>query len=367
MRWLVIGPAIVVGWLLLGTLGAQQKPVLVPEAEQERVMEVFSRHAKEIEENQDVLGLIPSPGTGEIWIITDRPVGMPTNIEGVPVVIKPPPPHLPPPPGVIILKPEGVQEHLPQTNTCPPGHVEMRRYRWRFCNPQEALQPIPAPMAPPIAGIPYKEAEEIYKRNVDRLMELPGVNRVGLGADGITVNTDHPELVPPSVEGLPVKTAPRVRIRHTNHTYSTRTDPFHGGIAISDLVLASPPEGVGTAAGIVLSEGKPWLVTVAHGLELCDQPPPCPPGSTLLNACPHYYSPGQFFQSPSASPGLIARMARWPRFQNGSTVDDVAAGFVDNDSIEGNGSAAVDRQLHGSPTEFSGIETVGIVSDFIYN
>jgi len=171
---------------------------------------------------------MPSPGTGEIWIITDRPLEMPTTIEDVPVQIKPAPPHLPPPPGVIVLKPDGIQEHLPDVDACPEGYKEERLYRWRFCQSLYGVpQPIPALMAPPIAGIPHDKAEAIFKRHVDEIRALPGVTGAGLGAEGITIYTSHPELALTEIEGLPVKTAPPRRFRPTNHTSTTKTNPFH--------------------------------------------------------------------------------------------------------------------------------------------
>jgi hypothetical protein len=63
-------------------------------------------------------------------------------------------------------------------------------------------------MEPPIAGIPYEKALEILERHQDELMELPGVGAVGMGADGIEVNTNNPAAVPADIEGLPVKVLP---------------------------------------------------------------------------------------------------------------------------------------------------------------
>ena len=155
--------------------------------------------------------------TGRPVASTDRPNMMPKEIEGVPVPVKPAPSHLPPPPGVIVLKPGGVREHQPEADECPPRYKEFQRYRWRFCNPVKNPQTIPAPMAPPIAGIPHKDAEAIFNRHLDELRNIPGVTSGGLGADGIIIYTDKPELVPPELEGLPVKTAPPQRWRQTKN------------------------------------------------------------------------------------------------------------------------------------------------------
>lgn len=123
---------------------------------------------------------------------------MPTHVAGLPVVTEPPPP------GVIVLRPEG-PDPQPTLNQCPAGYTELQKYRWRFCNSVAAPQPIPTGlMIPPIAGVPYIQAEEIFKRQ--NFMELPGVQSVSLGADGIVVKTAAPALLPSTFESLPVRT-----------------------------------------------------------------------------------------------------------------------------------------------------------------
>ena len=59
-------------------------------------------------------------------------------------------------------------------------------------------------MTPPIAGIPYEEAKAIFQRQT--FMDLPGVRSVGLKAEGIIVETNQPDLIPSTFEGLPVRT-----------------------------------------------------------------------------------------------------------------------------------------------------------------
>jgi hypothetical protein len=49
-------------------------------------------------------------------------------------------------------------------------------------------------------------AEAIHHRHSEELFTLPGVRSVGLGSDGIHVETFVPELVPTEVEGLPIFT-----------------------------------------------------------------------------------------------------------------------------------------------------------------
>ncbi len=57
---------------------------------------------------------------------------------------------------------------------------------------------------PPIAGIPYATAAEIFSRQP--FNALDGVWDVRLEADGIVVRTTQPALVPATFEGLPVRT-----------------------------------------------------------------------------------------------------------------------------------------------------------------
>lgn len=129
---------------------------------------------------------------------------LPTVIEGLPVNVKPLP-ILPPPSGVIILLSQGVRE---QADSCPQEFTEVKVLSWRFCVNPNNPESIPPLMEPPIAGIPYEKALEILERHQDELMELPGVGAVGMGADGIEVNTNNPAAVPADIEGLPVKVLP---------------------------------------------------------------------------------------------------------------------------------------------------------------
>src|SRR5205814_2400986 len=110
---------------------------------------------------------------------------------------------LPPPPGVIILQPGGVRE---QADSCPKRFKEIVEMGgWRFCVDPEHPETIPPLMAPPIAGIPYEEALAILERHREEIMRLPGVQSIGMGAEGIRVYTDNPAVLPPEVEGLPIK------------------------------------------------------------------------------------------------------------------------------------------------------------------
>jgi hypothetical protein len=57
---------------------------------------------------------------------------------------------------------------------------------------------------PPIAGIPFAQAQAILARHQADLWQIPGLTGFGVGAEGIEVQTDHPEAVPSAVEGVPV-------------------------------------------------------------------------------------------------------------------------------------------------------------------
>ena len=169
--------------------------------------EVFQEYCPKLRHQPNVLGCYP--GEDEIHIITDRPDTVPTEIDRIPIVTQAPPPHLPAPPGVIVLGPDDKREHRPDLHECPAGYREYEKYRWRFCNPLAKPQVIPADMmTPPIAGIPYEEAKAIHDRHKKELIQLPGATAVGLTAEGIVVETDQPELVPSTLEGLPVHTKP---------------------------------------------------------------------------------------------------------------------------------------------------------------
>lgn len=105
-----------------------------------------------------------------------------------------------------MLRPGGIRE---SADACPPDFpYEVDRFDWRFCVDPQNPETIPAIMTPPIAGIPFEEALAILERHQLALMQLPGVQSVGLGRDGIEVEIEDPSLVPDSLEGLPVHVLP---------------------------------------------------------------------------------------------------------------------------------------------------------------
>jgi hypothetical protein len=353
-----------VGWGLLEQLRAQDTEQArdpkrtESEAEMRRAEDVFRHHQQELDKHPDVFGAFPYKGT--IVITTDRPDTMPKEIDGVQVVIEAPEPHLPPPSGLILLKADGTREHQLDLSECPGGYTERRVYRWRFCNDSGTPQPIPGDiMAPPVAGIPYQEAEAIVNRNTEWVMKLPGVVSFGLTAEGLRVETNHPELIPSYIEGLPVIILPVTRLYvPSNHSTGTRIRPMRGAVAAINPQGAATGLTFGTIGGIMLSEGKPWVLFPAHAIDDCGDFSDCL--ASPLNACPHYTGDMTLDQPLQTVPELIARIPIWSRMPpNGTVLTDVAAGFMDNDTTEGNSSIVVSRgELHGSVVPLKGTEGV---------
>ena len=125
-------------------------------------------------------------------------------------VTAPDPNLLPPPPGFVVLRPDGRRE---LADTCPVGFREAAGLNgWRFCVDEYNPQPLPPLEAPPIAGIPYEEALKILDRHRTALMELPGVESVGLDEEGIRVEAkDAPPGLPTAAEGLPIRVVPPLK------------------------------------------------------------------------------------------------------------------------------------------------------------
>lgn len=275
---------------------------------------------------------------------------------------------LSPPLGVIVLHPGGVRE---QADSCPTGFEEKAAAGWRFCVDSKNPEEIPPLMIPPVAGIPYETVKEITARHTAELLKLPGVTTIMLGADGIIVETDNPSIVPQSVEGVPVKTQPSQKRRFLNHSQNSPLNPVNGGVVTSD----SNAKGSGTLTGVVLSQGKPWLVTAAHLISrpLNSNPNPpglcsidsttCPPpsgtppalGASILNSCPHNSTQDQLFQpswfaSNRRSIGYVPRWSKNDGFVFHPTAD-VAAAFMDDNTIRmGWVFECKQRDLHFSST-----------------
>lgn len=288
---------------------------------------------------------------------------------------------LPPPRGVIILKPGKVRE---SADACPKQFQEIKVANgWRFCVDPLNPEPIPPLMAPPIAGIPFEKAQEIHRRHKGALVNLPGVESVGLGADGIHVRTTNPSILPQEVEGVPVIPLPSIgRRRFLSHTILNEKRPLRGAVAVRDI-----NESAATLTGVVLSQGKPWLIFPAHLLYTCFDSPPCAPGGpqTRLNQCGHYRS--TFGAEPiiiqPTSPGSpkVGVATRWTPLDpyiydaQGNVIhasvpsSDVAAAFMDNDTTgdgDGNGSLSAERRVEVHTTQrpilISGILVPPVVS-----
>lgn len=176
----------------------------------------------------------------------------------------PQPQLLPPPPGVTVLKPNGVQE---PASSCPQGFSETTGLNgWRFCIDPKHPESIPPLAAPPIAGILYQTALDIIQRHYSELGAIPGVESVGLGVEGIVVYTDSPQLVPKTIEGLPIIVRPPLgTIRTMGHTRTRRVRPIHeGALIIDQKYINTAPTRYGTLGAIGLSQGEPFLVFPTH-------------------------------------------------------------------------------------------------------
>ena len=298
-----------------------------PRLSSAQMLAILQTHCPTLRQQPDVLGCLPVPSG--IRLITDRPALMPTHVAGLPVVTELPPPHLPPPPGVIILQPDG-PDPRPQLDQCPSGYRELQQYRWRFCNSTIAPQPIPTElMSPPIAGVPYTDAKKIFKRQ--DFIQLPGVQSVGLEADGIVVRTTQPALIPSTFEGLSVRIQePQGDLRPASHTLTEVPSSLQGGVAIGESIGDST--STGTLGGFVWSGGEPWLVSAAHNFpSKCGKVPPCSSGK-LLHQCPHEHTSGisAKLAPRSASPSTVSTLTRWTQL-SGTVKADAAAGWVDVD------------------------------------
>lgn len=263
---------------------------------------------------------------------------IPTEIEGFPVFIEPVY-ILPPPPGVTILKPGGTRE---QAESCPAEYQETESRGWRFCVHREHPEPIPAIMAPPIAGIPYVTAMEIMERHRQELMALPGVGAVGMSANGIYIEADDPTVLPAHVEGLPfdVHPRPKQRLVTNAHTITSQVRPVRGGIfaAASYRITLM---GIGFGCGM-------WFIFPAHALAAaCSGASSC---TEPVERCTNRYAttnPLLFQPENRIAANQIGQVVRWTALNPGGLTLDVAAAWADNDVNQGNCSLSVNREIDG--------------------
>jgi hypothetical protein len=369
LRLILIGACLVIGVMLLRnwTLSPQEaasqpmipsptrEPPQIAGLPYEEAEAIVKRHRSELMKIPGVQGIsIRTRGfliqmiiysetrTIDPEVLKTATRDIPATIEGLPVKVKALP-ILPPPPGVIVLRPETADQQrqacppgllrswngrfvcYEHAETCPPGLKEMQQFGWRVC--LDSSETIPALWELPIAGIPFDEAMAILERHREELMRLPGVQGIGLGAEGIAIEAPDPSAFPSSVEGLLVIVTPPPAVKRfgLNHTYGAQIRPVHGGVQFGHTanpdrlpkeveglpVIPMPPRGIGkalnhtefnpvrplhggvgfqdplllglsTLTGVVLSEGKSWLVFPAHSVKACAQDSKCAPNSTHL-------------------------------------------------------------------------------------
>jgi hypothetical protein len=184
------------------------------------------------------------PEVVEVPPLPDCPAGMHRNPHEVRCQFDTPPPVaagpkvelIPPPPGVIVLKPGKVRE---QAEECPKGFNKVEGYGgWWFCVDPHYPEPIPPLWSPPINGVAFEDALEIHDRHASEFMQFPGVESVGLGADGIHIVTTRPELIPKEVEGVPIIVRPATgrKIKLLSHTYNNPVRPLHQAVTLTEPI-----------------------------------------------------------------------------------------------------------------------------------
>jgi hypothetical protein len=111
-----------------------------------------------------------------------------------------------------------------------------------------------AAVGQPVAGIPFERAVKIADQHTAEIRALPGVVSVSFSANGLVVETVKPEILPATVEGLPVIPIPPIDPR-------SAVGPEGG--------LSPPPE--------------PPLAPQTDIPQAAEEHPqlrPCPPGAT---------------------------------------------------------------------------------------
>lgn len=147
-----------------------------------------------------------------------------------------------PPGGVIVLHPDGTWT---EEDACPPELLEeMHVNNWRFCRDPERNDTIPKMWTPPINEIPYEEVGEIFAANQDALMAIDGVSGVGLSTIGIIVYTFKPELVPETVEGVPIILLEPVFGTPLSHTESVPWRPLKAAAGMIQIRMENGEFGV---------------------------------------------------------------------------------------------------------------------------
>jgi hypothetical protein len=224
-------------------------------ARRKHVRDVYMRNVENLRKNPNVFGIVPR--NDHILIVTDRPNVVPKMVEDVEVKIQEPPPHLPAPKGVVVVFDDGTYKIREHQQKCErPYHIERRHYRWRFCTSESQSYLPTRIMIPPVAGIPFEKAKEIYLRHAEWLYNLPGVTHMELNNKGIVVGTSQPEQLPSDIEGLPViieKPRPKNIIDGAdNHTSNSSVAPLQGG----SRQPTSPLTDTALSAGLCCPRGS---------------------------------------------------------------------------------------------------------------
>jgi hypothetical protein len=198
-------------------VGCQRKPHAPPihGIPFEEALKIVDRNASDLLQIPGVQGIGLSL-SGFVVEVDHSEVEVPHHIEGLPVTTSdsgwrspstsPRLRLLPPPSGVIVLRSGDVRELAQQ---CPASFVEKEVNKWRFClDPHDSHPPdIPPLWLPPVAGIPFAEALEIWKRHATEKMRVSGVAGVVLIANGIVVEAANLDIaIPRNVEGIPIGT-----------------------------------------------------------------------------------------------------------------------------------------------------------------
>lgn len=295
----------------------------------------------------------------------------------VPLVLPSQEKRLPPPPGVTVLQPGGKRV---QASICPEGFIEHQDSSgWRFCIDPAAPEPIPPLMVPPIAGVSYETALKIMNQHRAELEAIPGVRSVGMGENGIVVETNNPGALPAVIEGIPVEAAPLSGpSSFLAHTGSAIVRPLRSSLMITTLQTRPPlqPEVRNpTLTGVAYGQGT-WLIMAAHALarNTCSATPFGCVGSTV-NQCVSRYNRGSSPSSPASDMVFqpnnsffpIGRATKWSPVVANSTTYDVAAVWMDNNLIHGDSSVCAIRDIEqwtGVP--FTGLEAVPSPTQTVY-
>jgi hypothetical protein len=267
------------------------------------------------------------------------------------------PPDMPPPlPPRKTYDPPGIQGKSP----CPEGqHIASEDGPCvPFTEPHNFLEDTG------VAGMPFTQAKDIFDRQVQILIRIPGVRSVALEPEGIIIQTEgNPLLIPHEVEGLPIIIKDYSPLRLLSHSFYNKLSPVRGGYSVTD----EADTVLGTLTGVTLSKGHPWFIFAAHnilktnpstGAPWCRSSPPnsnCWTGGSLGNCPRTTNAPDHIYQQQLVTPGLntqIGYVQKWVATPNSQSIytSDTAAAYADNNITELDGSLPVDNVIDGYGT-----------------